>query len=85
MVCWRVGAMVGARRGAVAAAGRQHVPPSTAGYHHVGRGYDLGSVVTGPSDPREICSKSTGDFCSGFIVSSNFDLFDVVEILQGSS
>ena len=40
MVCWRVGAMVGARRGAVAAAGRQHVPPSTAGYHHVGRGFD---------------------------------------------
>jgi len=39
-VCWRVGAMVGARRGAVAAAGRQHVPPSTAGYHHVGRGFD---------------------------------------------
>ena len=32
MVCWRVGAMVCARRGAVAAAGRQHVPPSTAGY-----------------------------------------------------
>ena len=40
VVCWRVGAMVGARRGAVAAAGRQHVPPSTAGYHHVGRGFD---------------------------------------------
>ena len=39
-MCWRVGAMVGARRGAVAAAGRQHVPPSTAGYHHVGRGFD---------------------------------------------
>merc|ERR1711965_202401 len=40
VVCWCVGAMVGARRGAVAAAGRQHVPPSTAGYHHVGRGFD---------------------------------------------
>ena len=40
MACWRVGAMVGARRGAVAAAGRQHVPPSTAGYRRVGRGFD---------------------------------------------
>ena len=41
MVCWRVGAMVCARRGAVAAAGRQHVPPSTAGYRRrVGRGFD---------------------------------------------
>ena len=38
VVCWRVGAMVGARRGAVAAAGRQHVPPSTAGCRRAGRG-----------------------------------------------
>ena len=38
VVCWRVGAMVCARRGAVAAAGRQHVPFSTACCRRASRG-----------------------------------------------
>ena len=44
VVCWRVGAMVCARRGAVAAAGRQHVPPTTASYRRVG-GIAIGTGV----------------------------------------
>ena len=57
VVCWRVGAMVGARRGAVAAAGRQHVPPSTAGYRRVGRGFDPPARAhTNPRNNRPRCA-----------------------------
>ena len=57
MVCWRVGAMVGARRGAVAAAGRQHVPPTTASYRRAGRGFDSPARAhTNPRNNRPRCA-----------------------------
>ena len=56
-MCWRVGAMVGARRGAVAAAGRQHVPPTTASYRRVGRGFDSPARAhTNPRNNRPRCA-----------------------------
>ena len=55
--CWRVGAMVGARRGAVAAAGRQHVPPTTASYRRAGRGFDSPARAhTNPRNNRPRCA-----------------------------
>ena len=56
-MCWRVGAMVCARRGAVAAAGRQHVPPTTASYRRVGRGFDSPARAhTNPRNNRPRCA-----------------------------
>ena len=57
MVRWRVGAMVGARRGAVAAAGRQHGPPTTASYRRAGRGFDSPARAhTNPRNNRPRCA-----------------------------